>query len=96
MGLYFKEANNSIVFKVKLIPNSSVNELRGLYNDAVKIKVKAPPVDGKANKACCEYLAGLFKVSKSSVSVIQGKTSKIKLIKIIGVSQAILRKALKL
>ena len=50
MGLYIKEENNSVVFKAKIIPNSSKNEFKGLYNDAIRIKIKAPPVDGKVKQ----------------------------------------------
>ena len=52
----------------------------GLHGDALKIKLKAPPVDGAANKMCVQYLAKCLKVPKSSLEVISGHTSRSKMI----------------
>jgi uncharacterized protein (TIGR00251 family) len=52
--------------------------ITGTYGDAIKIKVTAPPVDGAANKACIKFLAKYFKVSKSSIEIISGQTSRTK------------------
>lgn len=64
-----------IVIEVKVVPNSSKNSISN-EGDFLKIKLTAPPVDNKANKALIEYLAKLLKVSKSSVILKSGETSK--------------------
>lgn len=84
---YFKIAGNDIVIKVKIVPGSSKNKIVGVYNDALKITIAAPPVEGKANKKCITYLAKYFDVAKSKVEIISGKSSKNKLIKIYDISQ---------
>ena len=52
--------------------------LAGLYNDALKIKLTAPPVNGTANRMCIKYLAKCLKVSKSSLEIISGHTGRVK------------------
>jgi uncharacterized protein (TIGR00251 family) len=84
---YFKITGNDIVIKVKIVPGSSKNKIVGVYNDALKISITAPPVEGKANKKCIAYLAKYFDVAKSKIEIILGQTSKHKLIKIYDISQ---------
>jgi len=82
-----KFAGNEIVVKVKIVPGSSQNKIIGVYNNALKISIAAPPVEGKANKKCIAYLAKYFDVAKSRIEIISGKTSKNKLIKIYDISK---------
>ena len=83
----FKIVGNDIVIKVKIVPGSSKDKIIGVYNDALKIAIAAPPVEGKANKKCIAYLAKYFEVAKSKIEIISGQTSKNKLIKIYNISQ---------
>ena len=68
---------------VKVIPRSSKNSVEKISEGEYKVKLTAPPVDGEANKMLEKILADYFKVSKSSVSIIGGKTSKTKIVDII-------------
>ena len=83
----FKIRGNDIIIKVKIVPGSSKNKIIGVYNDALKITITAPPVEGKANKKCITYLAKYFDVAKSKIEIISGQTSKNKLIKIYNINQ---------
>lgn len=83
----FKIRGNDIVIKVNIVPGSSKNKIVGLYNDALKISIAAPPVEGKANKKCVTYLAKYFDRAKSKIEIISGQTSKNKIIKIYDISQ---------
>ena len=78
---------NDIIIKVKIVPGSSKNKIIGAYNDALKITITAPPIEGKANKKCITYLAKYFDVAKSKIETISGRTSKNKLIKICDISK---------
>jgi len=78
--LFIRENSRGIKFKVFIQPRSSKNMIVGLYGDALKIKLKAPPVDGAANKMCIQYLAKCLKVPKSSLEIISGHTSRSKMI----------------
>lgn len=82
----FKIRGNDIIIKVKIVPGSSKNKIIGVYNDALKISIAAPPVEGKANKKCIAYLAKYFDVAKSKIEIISGQISKNKLIKIYDIS----------
>jgi len=84
---YFKIVGNDIIFKAKIVPGSSKSKIIGAYNNALKIGIAAPPVEGKANKKCIDYLAKCFDVAKSKVEIILGKNSKNKLIKIYDINQ---------
>jgi uncharacterized protein (TIGR00251 family) len=55
-----------------------------VQDNALKIRLTSPPVDGAANKLCREFLADLFKVPKSAVEIISGETSRHKRVKISG------------
>jgi|CXWL01.1.fsa_nt_gi uncharacterized protein (TIGR00251 family) len=83
------EADGLLYLNVKVIPKAQKTEaveiLVGPEGEQIlKIKVAAVPEKGKANKALCDYLAKIFGVSKSLVSVSQGQTSQRKVVKIIG------------
>jgi uncharacterized protein (TIGR00251 family) len=57
-------------------PQSSKNELVGLYNGKLKIKITAPPVDGKANECLIKFLSKELKISQSNVMITQGLTGR--------------------
>jgi hypothetical protein len=74
----------SILLKVYLQPKSSKNEIVGPYRDGIKIKVTAPPVEGKANEALIKFLAKEYKISVSSIEILKGHNSREKIIRIGG------------
>ncbi len=75
---------NEIILKVYLQPKSSKNEIVGPYRDGIKVKVTAPPVEGKANEALIRFLAKKLGVSQSCVEIIRGEHSREKTLKISG------------
>ena len=77
---FYKEQNNTLVLKIKAVPNSSKNEICGLFDDALKVKINAPAVENKANEELVKFFAKLLKVPKSSVILKSGGTSKLKTI----------------
>jgi uncharacterized protein (TIGR00251 family) len=76
--LFLQENPQGIFFKVFVQPKSSKNMITGIYCDALKIKLTAPPVDGAANKMCIKFLAKCLKVPKTSLEIISGHTSRTK------------------
>lgn len=87
-----KEA--SITLKVRLQPRASRDGIEGMHGDALKVKVTAPPVEGKANKAVKKLLAKQLGLSPSQVEIIAGERSREKLLRISGISRAEMEKAL--
>ena len=67
----------------KLQPKASKDEFVEVADGRVKIRITAPPVDGKANKHLIKFLAKQFKVPQSNVTIISGETNKLKRIKIV-------------
>jgi len=72
--------------QVKLLPRSSRSEIVGIENNILKVKVTSPPVDGEANKALIQLLAKSLGISKGRVEIVAGKSSKLKTIRIYGLS----------
>lgn len=68
---------------VKVSPKSSRNEVLKVSDGEYKVKLTAAPVDGKANEALIEILAKHFKVAKSCVAIVGGKSAKTKIVDII-------------
>ena len=77
-----------MVLNVRAQPRSSRSGIDGVVGDAVKVRIRCAPVDGKANKELVETLAEAFGVSKSSVVFKSGETSKTKRILLRGVGAA--------
>ena len=75
---YLKENTDGITLTVFVQPRSSKNMIAGLHNQALKIKLTSPPVDGAANKMCIQYLAKCLKVPKSSIEIVSGHKSRTK------------------
>jgi uncharacterized protein len=73
-------------FAVKVHPRARQNALTGELGDAFKLSLTAPPVEGRANEACIEFLANLLKVPRSSVTIASGRSSRRKVIRVSGVS----------
>lgn len=84
----------SITLKVRLQPRASRDGIDGLYGDALKVKVTAPPVEGRANKAAKKLLAGKLGISPSQVEIIAGERSREKLLRISGISRTEMERVL--
>ncbi|MEA1960959.1 MAG: DUF167 domain-containing protein [Bacillota bacterium] len=84
-----KLSENDLGIKVdiKVQPRSSKNQIVGVQDGALKVKLMAPPVDGEANKALIKYFAELFKVPKSNVTVLKGESSRNKTVQIQGITK---------
>jgi uncharacterized protein (TIGR00251 family) len=74
----------SILLKVYLQPKSSKNEIVGPYRDGIKIKITAPPIEGKANEALVKFLAKEFKIPPSSIEILKGYHGRGKIIRVEG------------
>ena len=74
-----KQTPDGILVNIKIVPNSSKNEIV-LEENFVKVKITAQPIEGKANKALIEFLAKNFKIPKTSIEIVRGETSKEKTI----------------
>jgi uncharacterized protein (TIGR00251 family) len=83
-------------FSVKVQPHARKNKITGELGDMLELSVTAAPVDSKANDACIELVAKSLNVTRGSVTIASGQTSRKKLIRIAGMSAAELKKRLSL
>jgi uncharacterized protein (TIGR00251 family) len=67
---------DGLLMDVRVQPKSSQNALVGIHDNSIKIKLNAPPVEGKANKALIQLVAKLLRCPKSSVTIIAGQASR--------------------
>jgi uncharacterized protein (TIGR00251 family) len=88
-------SSGGVRVKLKVIPNAPRDEIVGWRGDALTVKVAAPPVEGKANRALIKFLAEVLGVRPVDVSIVQGETSRSKSVHIAGISAAQARERLK-
>lgn len=75
-----------VTFVVKIHPRAQKNAITGQFGDVLKLSLTAPPVEGRANEACIEFVANLLKVPRSSITIASGQTSHKKVIRVAGLS----------
>jgi uncharacterized protein len=78
----------TITFRVRVQPRASRNEIVGVMEGALKIRLQAPAVEDRANEALCGFLAELLKRPKSAVRILAGERSRRKRIEVFGVTPA--------
>ena len=88
MVIPIKEMPQGASFNVRIHPRAKKNAVSGELGDALKLALTAPPVEGKANAACIEFLAGLLNLPRSSITIAAGQSSRNKVIRVAGLSAA--------
>lgn len=81
-----KQGNGAVSFQVRVVPRASKSEIVGVEGDALKIRLQAPPVEGKANEALVKFLAERLAVSKSQIEILSGHTGRTKVVRVRGVT----------
>jgi uncharacterized protein (TIGR00251 family) len=85
------ETAAGVTFAIKVQPRARRNAVVGELGGAVKIALTAPPVDGRANQACIEFLAELLSLPRSAIEIVSGRSSRSKVIRVAGISVQQLR-----
>jgi uncharacterized protein len=80
------ETPAGVTFTLKIHPRAKKNAITGVVGDALKLSLTAPPIDGRANQACIEFLSDLLHVPRSSINIVSGQSSRRKLIRVTGIS----------
>ena len=87
-ALTLTRRDRGVRFSVHVQPRAARTEVRGVHNGALRVRVQAPPVDGAANAALVDLLAGSLGVPRRSVRVVSGETARLKVVDIEGVDAA--------
>jgi hypothetical protein len=82
------KANERARISLRVTPRAKWNNIAGVLEDGtVKIRVTAPPVDGKANQALIKYLAEFLGIAKSKIEIVSGENNRNKVVEVIGMGQ---------
>ncbi len=79
---WFRWDGEDLILDCHLQPKASADEFAGLHGDRLKIRLRAPPVDGKANALLLTFLGGAFGVAKSQVELLSGELNRQKRVRI--------------
>ncbi len=81
---WLRAGASGVEVRVRVIPNGRRTEIQGLSEQGIKIRLNAPPVDGKANAVLRDFLADRLEVPRSGVALVQGEKSRQKTVWIRG------------
>ena len=82
--MWYKYDAETVTLNLHVQPGARHNEIVGLHGDSLKIRLAAPPIDGRANETLLKYMAMLFNVPLRQVALRQGKKSRRKVVVITG------------
>ena len=71
---------------LKVVPGASRDAIAGEHGDAIRVKLRAPPVDGRANAALLAFLAERLQLRPSALHLVTGETSRLKIVAISGLA----------
>ena len=78
----FEEKDHCIILNVRVVPRASKNEITGTIGNALKVRIQAPPVEGKANAHLIRFLARHWNIPKAQIIILSGETGRNKRISI--------------
>jgi uncharacterized protein (TIGR00251 family) len=81
-GTWRREDAGALVLALHVQPGAKRTGVAGVHGDAIKLRLAAPPVDGKANDELVRFLADAFGVPRRQVAIVRGETSRDKLVRV--------------
>jgi uncharacterized protein (TIGR00251 family) len=85
---------DGVVLTLRIVPRAARNEISGEMGNALKIRLQAPPVEGKANRALIAFLADALDVPRRAIASVSGETGRNKRVVVTGMTEAAVRRAL--
>jgi uncharacterized protein (TIGR00251 family) len=85
--LELKAQEGAVIFSVRVQPRASKDEVAGVMDGALKVRLQAPALEDRANEALCEYLAEILKTPKAAVRILSGHHSRSKRVEVRGVTE---------
>jgi len=87
---WLNEKANGLNVRLRIIPRASKNEIQGVHDGALKVRLTSPPIDGKANQALIKFMSKTLSISKTQIELIQGQAGRLKIVRITGISKRVL------
>jgi len=84
MTAWYRRNGETITLTLHVQPSAKISEIAGIHGEALKIRLAAPPVEGRANEALQKFIAELFAVPRRQVEMVQGAQSRRKVVAISG------------
>jgi len=81
---FYRFADEALILTVRVQPGARADAVMGVADGVLRIRLTAPALEGRANEALCEFLAGRLGTAKSRVQVIRGETSRLKQVRVLG------------
>lgn len=78
----FEERDGYIILNVRVVPRASRDGISGVMGDALKVRIQAPPIDGKANTCLVKFLAKHWSIPRGSINILSGETGRTKRVRI--------------
>ena len=85
--LELETRDGAVILAVRVQPRSSKDEIAGVMGGALKIRLRAPALEDRANESLCEFLAELLKTPKAAVRILSGHHSRNKRVEVRGVTE---------
>ena len=85
--LELQTQEGAVIFPVRVQPRASKDEIAGVMDGALKVRLRAPAMEDRANEALCEYLAEVLKTPKAAVRILSGHHSRSKRVEVRGVTE---------
>ncbi|MEI8140785.1 MAG: DUF167 domain-containing protein [bacterium] len=83
---WITDSKEGAIIQVHASPRASKTQVQGLHGDALKIRLQAPPVDGKANETLIEFLAETLGIPQRQITLLAGQTSRQKRLSLQGIT----------
>jgi uncharacterized protein (TIGR00251 family) len=88
------QSQNEVRISIRIQPGAPKNAVVGLVNGIWKIRIAAPPVEGKANRELIEYLSEVLDIQKNNIAIVRGETGRDKVVAITGLTREEVEKRL--
>ena len=92
---WLKTTADGVLLRLRVVPRATKNVVQGPHGDRLKVRLQAPPVDGKANRALLKFLAGALGVSASALELVSGETGRDKTVRVCGLAADQVRERLR-
>ena len=79
---WFEEIDNDLILNLRVIPRASKDTIQGLMGDVLKVRIQAPPVEGKANTYLIKFLSKQWKIPRVRFEILSGETGRNKRLRI--------------